>query len=283
MNKILKKLRKLTLFDKLILFIALFVGLLFLYVFFRKQTFIDVTVKVGENDIQYSDWQNQTGTRSWFSELFYVGMKEKDGLGRVSSEVTNLWSYDTLLARKAMYIDLKLKVVYSKSSNQYTYKGSPVLVGYPIKLNLDKVYVQGIITNIKGLKDPRTYETLTIKAKLSEENAVYSETSGVKEYLANAIKVGDVMRDSRGQVMLTIVGKTVENAKKVVTTSDGRVLVQSQPFRKDVFLVLEVNAAKIGNRYYIYDDLPLLIGTAVPINISNLLIYPEIMSIQVRQ
>ena len=96
------------------LFIAFFA-----FLFFRKATYLTVTVKVGSDSI-FSPGGVPT---PWFNQYFYTGMSEKDGFGRKTAEVLYMRSYDTSSSIKAVYLTVKLNTVYSRGSNQYTYKG----------------------------------------------------------------------------------------------------------------------------------------------------------------
>src|SRR3989344_8740241 len=126
MEKVIKRFKNLTLFDKTIIILAVIGALSLLYIFFRKSEFITVTIKVGEEDVRSLPWMVDSGSRTWFKELFYEGMKEKDGLGRVNAEVLEVYSYDTAPSRSDIYLTIKLKTVYSRATNQFTYKGISV-------------------------------------------------------------------------------------------------------------------------------------------------------------
>jgi len=276
MRWLIRKYNTLGVFDKVLVLIAVFVISFLGYVFFRKSEFVTVTIKVGEENVHYEPWMVDTGTRAWFAQLFSQGMEETDGLGRVMAEVLSVRSYDTQPSRKAVYVTTKLNTVFSKSSNQYTFKGRPLLIGSTVKLNLDRLLVEGLITHVEGVKDARVKETIIVEAQIREETPTFPETSGTRDYIAQALIIGEEIKDSQENTIIKILDKRVENAKRVVTTSDGKVLVQTNPLRKDVFLTLEISAIKIGERYYLFDDIPILIGYGIPFNTSTLSVLPEV-------
>lgn len=271
--------KNLTFFDKLIITLAVLGIIFFAYIFFRKSSYLTVTIKVGEENILYGPWLANIGTRVWFNQLFYEGMTEVDGIGRTKAEVLYIHSYDKLPSRKAVYMTIKLKVVYNRASNQFTFKGNKVLIGTPIRLELDSLLVEGLVTHIEGVDDPREKVTLIIEAQVREETPTFPETSGTREYVAQAIKSTEEVKDDQGNIIIKFLDTKVENAKKIVTTSDGRVIVQTNPLRKDVYLTLQVEAIKIHNRYFLFDDIPLLIGHGIPINSPTLSIWPEVTEI----
>ena len=274
MRKGLDIIKKFTTFDKILILLVIFGVVLFGYTFLRKSTYITVTVKVGEDNVLWTHW-----SRSWFSQLFQNGMQEKDGLGRVNAQVKSVRSYDIWPSQKAVYLTIELKTVYSRSTDQYTYKGLAVLIGSPIKLYLDRVFVEGLVTHIDGVKDPREKKAIIAEAQLREESPTFSETSGIKQYLADALSIGQKIYDDQGNIIIEVLDIKVEDAKRLTTTSDGRTLVSVNPLRKDVYLKLKINAFSMQNRYYLFDDIPLLIGQTIPINTPMISVYPEITKI----
>src|SRR3990172_5929258 len=274
MKNLKKRLKDLGLFDKILIGLVVFLVLFFAYAFFRKTTFITITAKVGEEDVVWEHW-----SRAWFSQLFYEGMKEKDGLGKVNAEVLGVHSYYTYPPKEAVYLTIRLKAVYSRSSTQYTYKGLPVVVGTTIRMYLDRVFVDGLVTHIDGIKDPREQKILIVEVQVREENPTFLESSGTEEYIADALTVGQKIRDDQGNEVIEILNKKVESAMKVVTTSDGRVIVGINPLRKDVFLTLKINAIELNNKYFLFDDIPISIGLKIPLNTPTLTILPEVTKI----
>lgn len=237
-----------------------------------------MTLKAGEENVT---WKVAT-SRDWFSQLFYEGMKERDGIGRIQAEILNVYSYDTSPDRKALYLTAKLKAVYSKSTQQYTFKGKPVLVGNTIKLSVDNVNFEGLIVNIDGMNNPREEVVLKIETRLNYAD-LYQETLGALPYIADAVNTGDIVYDNRGNPVLTIDSKKVEDAKRIVTTSDGRVLLRPNPLLKDLHLSATVNAIKVGGKYFLFDDIPISIGVALPINLPTISIFAEVTKITVVQ
>lgn len=273
------KLKNLTFFDKLLIALGILGVIFFAYIFFRKSAYLTVTIKVGTDNVLYES----AGIQTWFGQLFYVGMTEKDGLGTTRAQVLKVYSYDTSPSRKAVYLTTKIKAMYNRASDQYTYKGYPVLVGSTLRLYLDRMLVDGLVTHIEGMKDPRERKTLIVEAQVREETPVFPETAGTKEYIAKALRIGDEIKDGQGHTIIKILDKRVENAKKTVTTSDGRVLLQSDPVKKDVYLTLQIEAIKMNNRYFVFDDVPIIIGTGIPFESALVSVWPVVMDITISE
>lgn len=271
-----KVIKKLKFFDWILIGLGLLAMLIFAVVFFRRSSYKIVTIEVGQESVlAWAEW-NTSGSKVWFSELFHKGMKEKDGLGKVKAELLDIFSYEKVPDRITVYLTTKLKVVYNRASNIYTYKGNSVLIGSGIKVNFDNLLVEGLITDIEGVSDKRERRLITVEAQIREENSTYLGTSGTRAYIADAIKVGEEIKDNKGNTMIKILNKKVEPAKKVVVTSDGRIMLKIDPVRKDVYLTLEINALKIGERYFLLNDIPIVIDYGIPINTSTASVFPTI-------
>jgi hypothetical protein len=208
-----KLLSKINLIDRVIIAIGLLSAIAFGFIFFRASTHITAVIKVSEDTIIHNPWVMGVGTRTWFAELFHPGMKESDGLGQVAAEVLDVRSYHSSPEKKAVYLTVKLRAVYNRASNQHTYNGLNLLIGSPIKLNLDHMLVEGLVTHIDGVKDPRNNAKLIVTTQLKRDNPVYTGTSGVEPHIANALNVGDVVQDNRDHTIVTIIDKEVKPLK----------------------------------------------------------------------
>lgn len=272
--------RNLKFFDWILIGLSLLAILVFAVIFFRRSSYIIAVVKVGEGSVFYPSWltawDDFSGTQKWFAESFYEGQTEKDGLGKIRAEVLSVYSYDKTPTRKTVYLTVKLKVVYNRASNTHTYKGVPVLVGSKIKLNLDSLYVEGLTISVEGFPENTVREKIVVEAQIREENSTFLETAGTKSYVADAIKVGDEIKDNNGKTVIKIIEKRVFPAQKVATTSDGRIILRSDPVKKDVYLKLEIQALKTGDRYFFLDDIPILVDQIIPINTSTISIFPVV-------
>lgn len=267
----------------IILILSAVLGLaFFLYVFFRKSDYVIATIKVGDESVNFNDGVDWNGTRPWFTEIVHGGdVKQKDGLGRTVAEVLSVQSYDIRYNRKALYIKVRFKAVYEKSSGQYVYNGLPLVIGSYMRIPFSTVSVQGLVTKIEGLPDFRQKAKLIVEAKLEDESSTYLQTSGVSPYVASEILNTNEIKDGEGNVIIKILQKKVEDANVFVATADGTALVRKNPLRKDVYLTLEVDVTKIGNRYYLFDDMPILIGQTMPLNTTKLSVFPIVTKITI--
>lgn len=268
-------LKKISLFDILIICVILF-SLLFLAFFLLRRTrYINVVIKVTNKNILYT----ANNPPSWFAEYFKEGMIGKNSIGQTVAIIKKVLSYDTSTTEKALYLTINLKADYSKGENKYSYEGNPLLIGAPIKIEFQNVLAEGLVTYLEGVKDVREDREILTETQIMWYQQVFPETNGIPAFLAEAINVNDEVKDSLGNVLIKIVDKKVEPAKKITTNSLGNVFVVNDPLKKDVYLTLKLKVKKINNDYYLFDDVKVKVGGSIPVHLSNISIYPNITKI----
>lgn len=274
-----KKIR-LKIFDIIVIFIFIFLFISLFFVLFRKQSEINVIIKVNGDNLAY----RIDGAPNWFAQLFHAGMKEKNVFGKPMAEVKKVKAYLLSDNTSIIHLSVTLKALYSLSNRQYTYNGKNVLIGSTIELLLDNLLVKGLIIDIEGLTKTNS-KKIFAQAQIRNLNPVFPQTEGVPSDIAESIKEGDIMKDSLGYPAIKIIKKTVEDAKMTVITANGDVILQKHPMRKDVFLNLEIWAEKIGDRHYLFGDtnFPILIDAEVPFYAKNSSLWLTITKINVIQ
>ncbi|MCR4313019.1 MAG: hypothetical protein NUV58_02125 [Candidatus Roizmanbacteria bacterium] len=279
---------QLKIFDFAIIFIFIFLLISLFFVLFRKQSKINVVVKVNEESMAYQIG----GVPNWFAQFLHVGMKEVDVFGKPMAEIKEIKTYYASDQRSVVYLVVSLKAVYSVSNRQHTYKGKKILVGSTIQLPLNNLLVNGLIIDIDG-SIKNNLKKISAEAKIRTIDPTFPQTEGVPPYIANSIQQGDVMKDSLGRPAIKIVKKTEEDAKMTVVTANGDVILQRQPLRKDVSLDLEIWGEKIGDRYFLFGDMnfPIIVSNnsvilnnyntigGLPFNVNNGLIWLTITKI----
>ena len=267
---------KLKLLDITILFIFVSIAVSLFFLLFRTKKELIIVVKTFEDS---ATWPGQRST-VWFNNIFHPGMKEKDALGKPMAEILSVRKYDNRPDSSTIYLTLRLKAVYSTGTKVYTYKGKNVLVGSTIQLYLDQVFVEALIVNTDGVKDRYPLKKLRVSGRLLENNTVYPDTNGVHQFVADNINLGENVKDSRGKTVLKIIEKRVEDANQIVKTSAGEVLLRKNPLLKDVYLTFDIMAYQIQNRYFFFDDIPILISNQIPIHLKNASFFPTITKIE---
>lgn len=268
--------KKLHLVDYLLLSIFFFLAIAFLIFFFRSGEYVKVTVKVTDKNVLYS----QSTPPSWFVYLFKKGMKTKDGLGRTNAEIMDVYYYDSDLDQKAVYLTLSLRAVLNNRTGQYKYEGNPLSVGEGLRINLEKMLIDGLIVEVEGLDSLYEDVFYILKTQLINENSVFLESTGVEPFVAEAIKVGDKIFDSKGDIIVEVLKKDVYPAKKNTFDNFGNIRQNLDPRRKDVNLTLKVRTKKIFNEAYFLDDIRLKVNNTIPLHFENISIWPTVTEIQ---
>lgn len=277
------KLKKLTTLDWIIIASSLVAILVFGVVFFRKAEYKVITVKVGEEDVIYL----RSGSQKWFANQFTVGMKELNGLGMTEAEILRIVSYDAktnykldpINYRKNVYLTVKIKVVYNRSSGQYIFKGKPAVIGSTIRMYLGPILTDGLITGIEGIEDTRIKKKVTAEAQIFSDSVSYPLTSGVFNHIADSITEGTEVTDDQGVLRAKILTVRKEDAKQLVPTSDGRMIQTTNPMKKDVTMTLEIYGFEQNGALYMFDDIPILIDEVVPLHLKTIDLYPTITKI----
>lgn len=281
LHKLHKLLRKthFSLIDWVIVASSLLAILVIGIVLFRKNEFRTITVKVGEDNIYWP----AAGPRKLYANLFATGMKEVSGFGKTEAEILKVISYDTDITHKDVYLTVKINATYSRSSNQYIYKGKPVVVGSQIRMYLGSILTDGLITRVDGIADTRAKKIIIVETQLFGDSTVYPQTSGVNPFIPDAVSKGDAIKDDQGNIKVEVLEKRVEDAKQLVTTADGRMIITTNPLKKDMFLTLKIYGFEQNGNLYMFDDIPIFIDVGVPLHLPTIDLFPlvtKILSVQ---
>ncbi len=272
-SKTLKNLySNIRLFDVIVVLTLAAIAILLFMFLARKAEYLNVTIKVGDDSIV---WPHD-GVPAWYVNQLAAGMAEKDLVGRENAQVLKVNTYFVEPNKKILYVDLKIRVVYSSSAQSYTFNSRPVLIGNTLRVNPGNVLLEGMVVNIEGIKDPRQKETLRFQTQVFGNDPVFPNTTGVYDYIADAIHVGDEVKDSSGNTLIKIIDKQVAPAKRVVVTNNGTSFLTQDPFKKDLYVTVDVNATKLGSDYYLFDQLKLNTNVTIPIQLQNITVYGTI-------
>lgn len=275
MSSIAKFLKKLTIFDWLVILVV-FAGLIFLSSFIlKKEKWVKVEVKVSPGEW----WWEIKSPPYWLADRIKKGDRQYDGLGRTVAEVLETRIYEAEGERKRIYLTLNLKVEINKRKKKFVFNHRPLEIGKDINLELGATGFKGLVTYIEGVPDLRIWEEKVVKARWMILSDVFPETMGVMPWKAEAIKVGDQMRDTQRRVAAEVLNKEVRPAEKIVVTSDGRVFVRQDPIKKDVFLTLKLKTFKQNGINYFLDDIKVKVDQSIPLYLPNIDLWPTITEI----
>jgi len=190
-----------------------------------------------------------------------------------------VFSYNSEPNKKNVYLTVKINATYSRSSRQYVFKEKPVLIGSTIRMYLGSVLTDGLVTNINGVPDTRLKKSIIVETQVFGDTSVYPQTSGVNAHLADSVSLGDTIKDDQGNIKAKIVDKRLEDAKQLVTTSDGKMILTINPLKKDMYLTIEIFGYTQNGTLFMFDDIPILIDTVVPLHFPYVSLYPIVTKI----
>lgn len=267
MSKIRKIFRKLTYWDLAIGIVVLILFLAFFFFFYRKQAYVDIRVKLTNQEVLYA----QTNPRDWYANRFFKGDVERDALGRVTSEIEEVETFNVNSDRKAVYLDLKVGASYDSRTKLYSFKGKPLVFGTPLRFNFSQVTFDGIVTEFPGSDSYFGYREGTKEIAAIGRNA--------EPFVAASIKKGDKIYDSNGVLLAEVLDIQVKPAEKVTQTDRGDLLLRYDPLYKDILVRLRLKTKTWNEEVIVFDNIPVKIGAQIPLNFDRVSIFPAITEI----
>jgi len=250
----------------------------FIFLYFRRENKAAVvTLKVTDQEPLYA----RSLPSNEYTTGFVVGDKEVDDLGKTVAEIKGVESYPESETDHVVYLTVKLDTVYNPRNNSYSYGGKKIIFGESLNFFFSKVKVRGLVVDFPGFMDMQNVveKDITVKTQLKRNYPNFADTYGVPEYLANAVKVGDEVRDSRGRLLAKVLNIEIKPAARTVTTQNGQILQQQDPILKDVFYTLQLHVKHIGGVDYAFDFLPVVVDQRIPLNTKNTYVWPTITEI----
>jgi hypothetical protein len=281
-NNVFSVIKKLTILDYI--FAAFFVFLvLFILSFFRRSD-KDITIRfrvTSPESLYETDIYGPKSPTNDYAYAFQVGDAETNELGQIINQITAVDRYPISPTRQIIYLDMKVKTSYNAHNQQYTFKGKPVVFGQSYSFVLKNVKFDAIVVDFPGFEENLHVENkkVTVKAQLLYASRQFSEVYGVLPYLAEAVKKGDQMKTSQGNILVEVKDVSITPAKRTTISNTGQPIVISDPLLKDVTYTLEINAKKIGDKLYLFEDLPIELDQGVPLHLEKVSVYPTIIEV----
>lgn len=269
--------RRVTILDWIFISFSI-VLLLTFYLFFKREVvYITARFKVTDENILYA----KTSPNNEFTTSFQVGDTERDELGRVASEIVSVESYKTNPEEHIVYLDIKLKAVYNPRTRQYSVRGKNILFGESLTFSLTKVHFKAVVVDFPGFRNAQaiTLKKTIVKAQLRWDNRYYSDVYGVPDFVASAVKKGDTVKNSKGEVLVRILDVDIQPAKRLVVNNAGQSFLVEDPYLKDVYYTIELATKEIDGKTYMFDYRPVLINNVIPINMNTVSVWPNIIEI----
>jgi|GEM_PF-586812 len=271
-----KELRKKVafLFGAIGILLCLFVFVLFV---FQKKTYVtaDLFISGGEW------WWVTADPPYWLSNPVVQGASEYDLSGKKIVEVLQVEKFDQQ-ARKTMLIRARLLVTKNFRTHKLRFKQIPLEIGSTIVISPGNVGMYANVIGIEGIQD----------ISPQEEKTITTRWYNVFPWQADAIHVGDVMRDGSGNVVAEVLRKETTIAEKTVVTENNQliygtstkqvgqlILLRSDPLRRDVTLEVKIKVRNLENQTYFGVVQNIKVGETLFLSLPDIFINPTIVSL----
>jgi hypothetical protein len=296
MRKILVKIYKtfsvLPITDKVTVGIFILILIISALFFLRKAEYVFVTVNVTHDaSLTFSEWGKPP---AWYIDKLKPGISEKDSIGREQIKVEDVYRYNANGADSTSYynIILKIKCVYNKKNNQYSYNGIPILIGSYQKFTVNNFQVNGFVQSISNNAPSQEIKTLYVKGFLDAINNGYPTPSsyikaesnqiqldGIPKNISSKIYEGMKIVDSKGS-NIVLINHIQKIPAKIRVISSNDINYISDPENEKVELELQIQATMINGKPYYNQINPIAINTLLQLNFPDIKLALTITDIQ---
>lgn len=256
---------KLDAFVVIIFLTIILAGGLFIKLVLQKDTYITVEMLASGGEW----WWGTAPPYYWNISPLQKGMKELDVSRKPLVEVLDVVSYGTD-NRKFVWMKARLKVKKNIRTNVFTFKQSEVQVGKIITIAPNNIMLIGQIISVEGMKSVWNKKDIIVTGKLTHKN----------QFDADAIEVGDTMKDNNGDVVAEILDKQVKQHEAVTVDWRGEPLLRLDPYFKDIVVTIKLRIIEDGAIKYFNFYQPVQPSQEVNIQFSKVTIQPVIMTIK---
>lgn len=259
MKNIKNILKKITNFDKIVISVFVILLLVIFSFFYRKSEYVDIRVRVTDQDILYS----LNNPQNWYANRFSKGDVERDILGKVMAEIKNVEIYSVDNFTKATYLDITVKATYDTRTKLYSARGKKLVFGTPVRFSLSGVSFDGVVTEPPNSEFHKDEVVSKRKINVLVRGVNEDGREFIEPQVLASLKVGDQINDSQGNTKAKIDKITLTPAERVVQDDKANLFLRYDPLYKDAHIVLEVVAKNRGGDSYIFNDFPLRLGSKV--------------------
>lgn len=278
-----KFLGKFDIFVPLLVAILVILGAFTLKVALQKDTYITAELFASGGEW----WWNNPAPPHWLTDPIQPGSKEYDAQGNVLVDVLDTKKFEAG-ERKMLWMKVRLRVTPMKGAKQYRFRLEPIQVGSLIYVAPNNVRIASNVMWIEGISEDRQ----------ESQKIVTIEEYNIFPWLADAVKVGDVMRADDGTVLAEVMEKNVRESISDLVELDGgssidratgrpssynatgRLRVIPNSTRRDITLKLRVSTTVSKGRDYFSYFQPLKVGFYIWIPLEMVNISGNIINVE---
>lgn len=238
---------KLNVFDLLFLLVVALVLVFFLYNRLQRQS-VWVNMRVS---VQNSDWwYGGDPPQYWYAANLQVGDLAYDSFGNTVAEVINIDNYDQGGPYRYIFVDLRVKVDYSKKRQQYSYDFKPLTIGSSVAFTFNQQQLMGLI--IKLDEEEITYR----------EKEIVVSSKGLEPGLADLVEVGKKSLTADGSTIAEIIA-VERNPYTYYQYSDirGRTMKVTNPDLWDLLITLRIKTFDALDRTFYVNGAVVKVGS----------------------
>ncbi len=279
----MKKIYKFQTIDILSLFAIFFFTAIIYFFFSRKTEYLNITLRLFNQDSpEYSLDSNQT--KAWYVEQVKKGKAQKNLFGETLIEIADVYSYPNGHVYNDVYVTLKIKAVQNKTTKQYVYEGSPLLIHDVKSFKVQDLLINGEIIDLNN--QPRETKKFKVVFELNEMRINYdfvnnsqAMVKGVNNYIADLMKQDLAIKDSSGNELVKINKVEKKPGLRLLATEKGLIKL-TDPDRTQVILYTDLIAEKINNHYYYRKEEPLMVDEVIYLTFEQITVSGTIISIE---
>lgn len=240
----------------------------------RKVEYLNITLRLYNYEgPEYGAGGNLP--RPWYVEQITPGKKQSSSFGQTLIEVVDIYSYNEPATLKDTYVTLKIRATQNKTSKQYIYNGSPLLIHDVRSFKVQDLLIIGEIVDINNSEEDDSREkskflvSLDLFSQVSNNiNSSVVVLDGIENYIAKSLEKGMQIKDSRGDVIAEIRDMETSLGTRNWVGPNGYVETVD-PNRTKVKVKVELVAEKINNYYYYRREAPLIVGGGLHLIFNN--------------
>lgn len=270
-NLLIKKSRRMDVFGVLLILFIISLSYLLLN---RKVEYLNVTLRLFNHEgPEYGVGSNKP--RPWYVEQITPGKKQVVGFGQTLIEVTDVYNYDGPSTMQDTYVTLKIRAAQNKTSKQYIFNGSPLLIHDVRSFKVQDLLIIGEIVDIEDSKSNMERDTKKFLISLDLFSQVSNNINssgvvieGVEDYIVKSIEKGMKIKDSNNNTVLEIVDIATSPGIRSWVGPNGYVETVD-PNRTKVKIKVEIVGEKINNYYYYRREAPFIVGGGLHLIFNN--------------
>lgn len=209
---------------------------------------------------------------AWTTNKLNVGQKTFDTEGNILAEIVNIEKYEIKPEFNDIYLDIKVRTIYDKRSNQYLYKNNALYIGNNIEMQFDNVAVRGEIIDFDSPSN----------AYKKKEIIITGRWFSTEPWQRAQMKIGEKMiNQANNQTVAEILKFYYENIPNNVFVFDqtGEISIIPHQLQKNVIFTIKLNGFEYDNKLYFAGHQRIKVGDSITIYGTNLTYYITVQRI----